>query len=426
MRLQSGLIALIVMLASAGQAQEFTTLKGHGGPIMGVAISPEGQVATASFDNALGVWTGREPRWLDGHDAAVTALAYTPDGMLVSGSDDFTVRLWEDGDPSELGRHRGKVSDIQASPDGQIIASASWDGTVSLWPRDGGAPNILDDLDGAVNAILFSEDGSSLYVATAKGDLWRYDLSGATSPEPLVRHGFGLNRMVLGDGWLAYGAVDGVTRVMDTNSGKPVADFTLERRPILSIAHHADSNSLAVGDGHGYIMMIDTGTWRISRDFKATREGPIWALAFSLDGDMIFAGGIDDVAYGWPVDMLGEFEPAQTPTRSFLRDASTMSNGERQFMRKCSICHDTDAGASRKAGPNLYGVFGRRAGTHPGYNYSPTLDGSDIVWAEDTIDALFDEGPDHYIPGSKMPMQRIAKARDRKDLINYLKTATGS
>ena len=101
-----------------------------------------------------------------------------------------------------------------------------------------------------------------------------------------------------------------------------------------------------------------------------------------------------------------------------------MTNGERQFMRKCSICHALTAGNSRKAGPNLHGLFGRLAGTLPDYRYSETLDGSDIVWTAETIDALFDLGPDHYIPGSKMPMQRIAGAKDRRDLIDFLADAT--
>ena len=40
-----------------------------------------------------------------------------------------------------------------------------------------------------------------------------------------------------------------------------------------------------------------------------------------------------------------------------------MSNGERQFARKCSVCHTLKADGKRRAGPTLYGVFGRRAGT---------------------------------------------------------------
>ena len=179
-----------------------------------------------------------------------------------------------------------------------------------------------------------------------------------------------------------------------------------------------------MGDGHGYIMMVDTQTWHITRDFRAMRQGPVWALTFSTDGRTVHAGGIDDVIYAWPVDLLDRFDPVGGETRSFLRDAASMPNGERQFMRKCSICHALEAGPSRKAGPTLHGVFGRAAGTVEGYRYSETLDGSDIIWSDETIDALFEEGPDHYIPGSKMPMQVIAGQDDRADLIAFLKQAT--
>jgi cytochrome c len=171
--------------------------------------------------------------------------------------------------------------------------------------------------------------------------------------------------------------------------------------------------------------MVDTDNWRITRDFRATRQGPVWALAFSPEGTVIHSGGLDDVVYSWPVDLMDEIAaPEGSGARSFLRAPDTMSNGERQFMRKCSICHALTAGPSRKAGPTLHGVFGRAAGALPDYRYSDTLDGSAIVWTETTIDALFDEGPDHYIPGSKMPMQVIAQPDDRADLIAFLKTAT--
>ena len=48
-----------------------------------------------------------------------------------------------------------------------------------------------------------------------------------------------------------------------------------------------------------------------------------------------------------------------------------------------------------------------------------------MVWSEHTVDQLFDIGPDHFIPGSKMPMQRITAQTDRDDLIAFLKDATG-
>lgn len=418
-------ILLAAFPAPDARAQDFTTLKGHGGPIMDIAVSPSGQVATASFDNSVGVWDGRKAKWLDGHAAAVTALVFAPGGAIVSAGDDFTVRLWRDGTGRVLGRHDGKVLALALSPRGDVVASGSWDGTVRLWPLEPGtAPRELADPGSGVNALAFSADGARLYAATTKGGLLAYDLSTDAAPLPLARHGFGINELVVGDGWVAYGAVDGGTRVIEAGSGRELADFTLDRRPILAMAYHAGSRQLAVGDGQGFIMIVDTGDWRIARDFRATRDGPVWALAFSPDGSILYAGGLDDVAYGWPVDLLDAFEPAMGQGRSYLRDADSMSNGERQFMRKCSICHALGNGPSRKAGPSLYGLFGRPAGTLAGYAYSPILTGSDIVWGAETIDALFDMGPDHYIPGSKMPMQVIAGADDRADLIDFLREAT--
>lgn len=432
------LTALGVIWAGLVAAQEFTTLKGHGGPIRDIAVSPAGQVASASFDNSVGLWRGREPRWLEGHDAAVTALAWGPGGVLASGGDDFAVRLWEVGhevppdqvrgrrdharDGVVLGRHRGKVAALAFAPSGEWLASGSWDGTVRLWPLGGGEAREVQAPGAAVNALAFGGE-NRLFAATSAGEILTYDLTEDGPPLPLVRYGFGVNTLVMGDGWLAYGAVDGGTRIVDM-AGQEIADFTLDRRPILAMDWHEATGRLAVGDGQGYIMMVDTGRWQITRDFRATREGPVWALGFGPEGTMIYAGGIDDVAYGWPVASLDSYEPGISGERSFLRDGGEMGNGERQFMRRCSICHALEPGPSRKAGPTLHGVFGRRAGTVPGYPYSDILDGSDIVWSAATIDALFDAGPDHYIPGSKMPMQVIAGAADRADLIAFLKTAT--
>ncbi|APG46187.1 c-type cytochrome [Phaeobacter porticola] len=419
--------AALSLMAAGGHADadEFTTLKGHGGPVMALAVSPEGQVATGSFDNAVGLWNKRVPQWLEAHEAAVTALAFVDAGRLVTGGDDFALYLWQ-GDPDKaelLGQHQGKIRGLAVAPDRRYFASASWDGDIGLWPLEGGDARRIK-VGSGVNDVAIGPDGS-IYAATMNGQILVYE--GADNvPRRLIDQGFGINQLVLGPAgdWLAYGAVDGATRIVDSQTGDPVADFTLERRPILAMAYHEGTARLAVGDGQGYIMMVDTETWRISADFRATRDGPVWALEFAPDGQTVWAAGLDDLAYGWPVALMGETEAQMAGNRGFLTDPATMPNGERQFMRKCSICHALGAGASRKAGPSLYNVFGRPAGTLAGYRYSEVLDGSDIIWGEATIDALFDLGPDHYIPGSKMPMQRITDPQDRRDLIAFLKRAT--
>ena len=420
-------------LATPLAAQEFFTLKGHGGPIMGIAVSPQGQIATASFDNSVGLWRATSPRWLEGHRAAVTALNFDLGSIVLSGGDDFRVLRWDtDSDlPTEVTRHLGKVSAIAVSPQGPIIASAGWDGFINITKlvQDNGSlddpeTTVLKGHRSNVTAVAYDSNGR-LFSASSDGTLRVWEGNSPTlSPRVLVKHGFGINKIVVTEDWIAYGAVDGGTRIVAPETGEQIADFTLDRRPILSMAYHAQTQQLAVGDGEGFIMVIDTGDMRISRDFRATRNGPIWALAFSVDGQNLHAGGIEDIVYSWPIATMDEHGTMAGGTRSFLEKPETLSNGERQFKRKCSICHTLTQGSARKAGPSLHQLFGRRAGTVADYTYSETLNGSDIIWSAETINALFDLGPDHYIPGTKMPMQRIVKQSDRDDLITYLRENT--
>lgn len=438
LRCIGGTAALLLTLAAAPSvhATEFQTLKGHGGPVMDIDVSREtGAVATASFDNSVGLWTGRTPRWLEGHAAAVKVVRFVDENRIASGGDDNDLLLWdlEAGVPMRLKGHTAKVAGLAVSPGGDLIASASWDARVGLWPLAGGAPDFLNGHTAGVNAVAFSRDGARLYSGSVDGSIKLWDLEKKAEMRVLDRNGFGINVLAVGGGkegggqvdtWLAYGSQDGVTRIVDIETGMRLHEFTFERRPILALAVSPDGTRLATGDGHGYITVLNTQSWAIETDFRAALKGPIWALAFSRDGEVLHAGGIENIVYSWPLAELASFDPMASETPEFLKSPDQMSNGERQFARKCSICHALSADAGRKAGPTLYNVFGRRAGTLAGYSYSETLSGSDIVWSAETIDHLFLDGPDHYIPGSKMPMQRIVKAQDRDDLIDYLKTAT--
>ncbi|OJJ10295.1 cytochrome C [Alphaproteobacteria bacterium AO1-B] len=418
---------------SPSLATEFQTLKGHGGPVMDIAVEPEtGAVATASFDNSVGLWSGRDPTWLDGHEAAVKVVQFIDTDRLVSAGDDNDLILWDRvaGTQQRLEGHTAKVQGLAVSPDKNLIASASWDARVGLWPVDGGEPIFLSGHNAGVNAVAFTKDGKSLYSASMDGSIILWDVEERTEKRVVDRNGFGINVLKLGgaaDGpetWLAYGAQDGVTRILDLETGGRLYEFSLERRPILGLDVSPDGTRLATGDGQGYITVFETGSWGIETDFRAALKGPIWALAFSNDGSVLHAAGIENIVYSWPVADLSSFDPMATETPEFLRQPEEMSNGERQFARKCSICHSVTDDGVRRAGPTLYKVFGRKAGALPDYSYSATLDGSDIIWSEETIDQLFLDGPDHYIPGSKMPMQVIALPEDRKDLVDYLKVAT--
>ena len=97
--------------------------------------------------------------------------------------------------------------------------------------------------------------------------------------------------------------------------------------------------------------------------------------------------------------------------------------GKRQFA-PCSACHTLEADAPNKVGPNLHGIFGKKAGTtRADFAYSDPLKKSGITWDEAKIDAYITK-PAALIPGNKMAFMGIAKEDVRANIIAYLKEAT--
>lgn len=185
-------------------------------------------------------------------------------------------------------------------------------------------------------------------------------------------------------------------------------------RPASTVHYVSGASPLApaVGDSDGFITIINTKTHRVTHELRATLRGPVWALSFSADGKNIHAGGLDDAMYSWPLDQLNKHAKMARDKRAFLNNPDDMDNGERQFARKCSIGHSLTHSSKR------------RAGIIADYRYSDILSGSSIIWNEQTIDTLFDLGPDHYILDSKMPMQRIANPRDKRMKTMWIAFAT--
>jgi cytochrome c len=102
--------------------------------------------------------------------------------------------------------------------------------------------------------------------------------------------------------------------------------------------------------------------------------------------------------------------------------AGDPEEGARGF-RACAACHTLEPGEHR-TGPSLAGIFGRAAGSAPGFTrYSPALERAEIVWDTATLDAWL-AGPAALVPDNRMTFPGIPDARARADLIAYLETAT--
>lgn len=104
-------------------------------------------------------------------------------------------------------------------------------------------------------------------------------------------------------------------------------------------------------------------------------------------------------------------------------NAADLANGKKQFAR-CRSCHTLGEGQAEMTGPNLHGLFGRKAGTHGGYNYSDALKAAGFTWDFERLDEWI-ENPREEIPGTKMSFAGLKDEEDRRDLIAWLKTQTG-
>jgi len=92
------------------------------------------------------------------------------------------------------------------------------------------------------------------------------------------------------------------------------------------------------------------------------------------------------------------------------------TRGAELYDARCGACHSLEA---NRVGPAHRGVYGRKAGSAPGYDYSPGIKASKIVWTEATLDRWL-TNPQATIAGARMGF-RLDDAQDRADVIAYLK-----
>src|ERR1700687_685899 len=191
-------------------------LRGHGGPVRALAISGDGEMAlSGSFDSSAILWSLRRDaarQVLRFHDSAVNAVALFNDGRAATAGEDARIALWIPGDSAPatiLEGHKGPVVGLAVSPGGARLASASWDGTIRLWPLAGGEPIVLEGHRQNVNGVAFTPDDNAVvsagYDATVR--IWP---SGAPDTPLVAALPTPLNAVAVApDGEIAAAGADG-------------------------------------------------------------------------------------------------------------------------------------------------------------------------------------------------------------------------
>lgn len=86
---------------------------------------------------------------------------------------------------------------------------------------------------------------------------------------------------------------------------------------------------------------------------------------------------------------------------------------------RCAACHALE---SDRTGPRHCGLIGRRAGSVPGFPYSPAMRRAGFVWSEKTLDRFL-RSPLETVPGTSMGYDGVKDEGERRDLILFLREA---
>jgi len=395
--------------------------------VRALAISADGLHAiSGSFDTSAIRWSlsrNVAEQVMRFHDGPVNAVALLKDGRIATAGGDAHIAIWTAGKQSPdrvLDGHTGPIAALAVSPDGNTLASASWDRTVRLWPLAGGPSRVLEGNSQNVNGVAFSPDGTAVISAGYDGTIrvWQTAGDGVSVhnlPSPL-------NSVVTApNGDIIAAGASGKVFFLSA-AGELLAAVEAGTTPIIQLAISNDARLVAAATTRGSVAVID----RNQRRLMQTLVGPglpVWSVAFLPDNATLLTGGTDAFIRRWnavtgePIDSTLVGAP-EDPLKQYAGDHGA------EIFRACIACHTLRLDEGQKAGPTLWHIFGRRIATLPGYNFSPALKKLDIVWSKETVARLFEIGPAHYTPGTKMPEQTIGADTDRKALVDFLARVT--
>uniref|UniRef100_A0A7N5JW41 Small ribosomal subunit protein RACK1 n=1 Tax=Ailuropoda melanoleuca TaxID=9646 RepID=A0A7N5JW41_AILME len=308
------------------------TLKGHNGWVTQIATTPQfpDMILSASRDKTIIMWKltrdetnyGIPQRALRGHSHFVSDVVISSDGQFaLSGSWDGTLRLWDLTTGTTTRRfdesHSEWVSCVRFSPNSSnpiiFALSGSWDGTLRLWDLTTGTTTRRFDESHSewVSCVRFSPNSSNPIIVSCGWDklvkVW--NLANCKLKTNHIGHTGYLNTVTVSpDGSLcASGGKDGQAMLWDLNEGKHL--YTLDGGDIINALCFSPNRywlcaatgpSIKIWDLEGKIIVDELKQEVITTSSKA--EPPqCTSLAWSADGQTLFAGYTDNLVRVWQV-----------------------------------------------------------------------------------------------------------------------------
>src|SRR5215472_19140232 len=294
------LVASLLPAADVVNAQ----LRGHGGPVRALAVSPDGKsLISGSFDTSAIRWSLERDAAEDVlrfHDGAVNAVILLGDGTAATGGEDARIAIWNPGERmprTVLEGHQAPVAALAVSGDGRFLASASWDHTVRLWPIGGGRSRVFAGHSQNVNGVAFTPDGRAVVTAGYDMTLRIWPLSGDSAPT-IVTLPTPLNAVAIApDGDIVTAGADGRVYLLSA-TGEQRGDIATGGAPVIAIALSGDGKRIAATGIRGSVTILDRAARRSERTLTGPGP-PMWSVAFLPDNRTLLTGGADRMIRRW-------------------------------------------------------------------------------------------------------------------------------